>query len=254
MDDPGIDRENRRWLRDLTTAGPARDAARRELYLLLLRVAKSEARRRAPLLKLNGPELEDIAHQAAADALMAVGERLDKFRGEARFTTWASKFVIFDVATKMNRHYWHRHEVPDDQVDWSKTASDRPRRGRPGRRPGSSPRTITSAVEENLSERQRHRVCRDGPSTACRWTFWLTSWARPTTRCTRCSSMRGRSCAPPWWRGVTCPRHARRETAQLRHALPRQRHDRSNPGTGHRSDRHTRSFARDSRPQRGRLR
>ena len=155
MDDPSIHRENRRWLRDLTTAGPARDAACRELYLLLLRVAKSEARRRAPLLKLDGPELEDIAHQAAADALMAVGERLDTFRGEARFTTWASKFVIFDVATKMNRHYWHRHEVPYDHVDWSKTASRFDLGADDQAEAREFAEAITSAVEENLSERQR---------------------------------------------------------------------------------------------------
>ncbi|MFC0551245.1 hypothetical protein ACFFHJ_10165, partial [Planotetraspora thailandica] len=106
--DAETDRENRRWVRDLAAAGPVREAACRELYPLLLRIAKSEARRRAPVLELDGPELEDIAHQAAADALMAIGERLDRFRGEARFTTWVSKFVIFNVATKMNRHFWRR--------------------------------------------------------------------------------------------------------------------------------------------------
>ena len=155
MDDPGIDRENRRWLHDLAAAGPVREAACRELYPLLLRVAKSEARRRAPLLKLNGPELEDIAHQAAADALIAVGERLDKFRGEARFTTWASKFVIFDVATKMNRHYWHRHEVPYEQEDWSKIALRFDLGPDDEAQVREFADAISSAVEENLSERQR---------------------------------------------------------------------------------------------------
>jgi RNA polymerase sigma factor (sigma-70 family) len=155
VEDPGIDRENRRWLHALAATGAAREAACSELYPLLLRVAKSEARRRAPLLNLDGPELEDIAHQAAADALIAVGERLDKFRGEARFTTWASKFVIFDVATKMNRHYWHRHEVPYEQEDWSKIAlrfdfgPDEEAQVR------EFAAAISSAVEENLSERQR---------------------------------------------------------------------------------------------------
>jgi RNA polymerase sigma-70 factor (ECF subfamily) len=86
---------------------------------------------------------------------MAVCERLDRFRGEARFTTWASKFVIFNVATKMNRHFWRRHEVPHDQEDWSRLAS----------RLDSSPEdeaqvrefaaAVSSAVEESLSDRQR---------------------------------------------------------------------------------------------------
>jgi RNA polymerase sigma factor (sigma-70 family) len=155
VDYPGIDGENRRWLRDLAAAGPAKEAACRELYPLLLRVAKSEARRRAQQLKLDGPELEDIAHQAAADALIAVGERLDKFRGQARFTTWASKFVIFDVGTKINRHYWHRHEVPYEEEDWSKIASRFDLAPDDEAQVREFAEAISSAVEENLSERQR---------------------------------------------------------------------------------------------------
>jgi RNA polymerase sigma factor (sigma-70 family) len=153
VDDAEIDRENRRWVRDL--AGPQRETACAELHPLLLRVARSEARRRAHLLKLDGPELEDIAHQAAADALMAITWRLDKFRGEARFTTWASKFVIFNVATKINRHFWHRHEVPYEQEDWSKIAS----RFDVGPEDEAQVRelaaAVSAAVEEKLSHRQR---------------------------------------------------------------------------------------------------
>lgn len=150
-----IDRENRRWLRDLAAGSPARETAFRELYPLLLRVAKSETSRRAPLLEFNGPELEDIAHQAAGDALMSLSVRLDRFRGEARFTTWASKFVIFNVATKMNRHFWHRHEVPYDQADWSETASGFDLGPDDEAEVREFVAAVSSAVQENLSERQR---------------------------------------------------------------------------------------------------
>jgi RNA polymerase sigma-70 factor (ECF subfamily) len=155
VSDPETDRDNRRWVRDLATAGPAREAACRELYPLLLRIARSEARRRAPSLGLYGPELEDIARQAAADALMAVTERLDTFRGEARFTTWAGKFVLFNVAAKMNRHFWRRHEVSYDQEDWSRIES----RADVGPDDEAQVRefaaAVSTAVEEHLSERQR---------------------------------------------------------------------------------------------------
>ncbi|MEV4571492.1 sigma-70 family RNA polymerase sigma factor [Nonomuraea sp. NPDC049419] len=155
MDDTEIDRENRRWVQELAAAGPRREATCAELYPLLLSVAHAEARRRASLLKLNGPELEDIAHQAAADALMAITERLDEFRGEARFTTWASKFAILNVATKMNRHFWHRHEVPYEQEDWSKLASrfDVGPEGEAQAREFAA--AVSAAVNENLSDRQR---------------------------------------------------------------------------------------------------
>ena len=105
------------------------------------------------MLELNGPELEDIAHQAAADAIMSLTDRLDRFRGEARFTTWACKFVIFDVATKMNRHFWRKHEVPYEQEDWSRIAS------RFDLSPEAEVRefadAVSHAVEQSLSPRQR---------------------------------------------------------------------------------------------------
>lgn len=154
MDDQEIARENRRWVRRLSGAGPLREAAAEELYGVLLRVGRSEARRRAPLLNLDGPELEDIAHQAAGDALMAITDRLDSFRGEARFTTWACRFAILNVTTKMNRHFWRRHDVPYAQDEWSRVASGR-----------AAPEdellasdfasAVTFAVEEHLSHRQR---------------------------------------------------------------------------------------------------
>lgn len=35
-----------------------------------------------------GPELDDLAYQAAADALLAIMAKVGQFRGESRFTTW----------------------------------------------------------------------------------------------------------------------------------------------------------------------
>jgi RNA polymerase sigma factor (sigma-70 family) len=122
---------------------------------MLLRVAKSEARRRAPYLRVDGPELEDIAHQAAADAVMAISERLDTFRGEARFTTWATKFVIFNVANKINRHFWRRRELRYEPDDWPGAAlrfdigPDEEAQVR------EFAAAVSTAVHESLSERQR---------------------------------------------------------------------------------------------------
>jgi RNA polymerase sigma-70 factor (ECF subfamily) len=155
VDDPVIARENRRWVRELTSSGPAREAACAELYSLLLRVAKSEVRRRAPMLRVEGPELDDIAHQAAADALMAVNGRLAKFRGEARFTTWATKFVIFDVANKMSRHHWHRWEVSFEEEDWSRIAARFDLGPEDEAEVREFAAAVSAAVEKCLSERQR---------------------------------------------------------------------------------------------------
>ena len=61
------------WLRDLRATGAAYDEAVARLHALLLRAARFEVGRRRPTLPhLRGDELDDIAHEAADDALMSV--------------------------------------------------------------------------------------------------------------------------------------------------------------------------------------
>jgi RNA polymerase sigma-70 factor (ECF subfamily) len=52
-------------------------------------------------LQLRGGDFDDLAHQAADDALVAVLGKLDDFRGESRFTTWAHKFALLEAAVKI---------------------------------------------------------------------------------------------------------------------------------------------------------
>jgi RNA polymerase sigma-70 factor (ECF subfamily) len=64
--------------------------------------------------------MDDLAYQAAADALMAITGKLGEFRGESRFTTWAYKFVILEVSAKVGRHFWQNPSVPMDTADWDR--------------------------------------------------------------------------------------------------------------------------------------
>ena len=82
-----------RWLERLRSSGAVRQAAIGELHTLLLKAARFEVdRRRSTLPHLRGGDFEDLSQQAADDALIAVLAKLDDFRGESRFTTWAYKF------------------------------------------------------------------------------------------------------------------------------------------------------------------
>jgi RNA polymerase sigma-70 factor, ECF subfamily len=76
--------------------------------------------RRGPRLRITGPELDDLAYQAAADALVAITGKLGQFRGQSRFTTWAYKFVIFEVSAKIGRHFWRHPAVRLDAEDWER--------------------------------------------------------------------------------------------------------------------------------------
>ena len=116
----GLDPESAEWLRVLAVAGPHRQAALARLHGILLRIALREVRRRGPRLLITGPELEDLAYQAAADALMAITAKLSQFRGESRFTTWAYRFVVLEVSAKIGRHFWRHPPVPLDAEDWDR--------------------------------------------------------------------------------------------------------------------------------------
>ena len=116
-----FDADSVAWLEGLRSVGPLRNATTVRLYELLLRVARSEARRRSSAqLGIAGPELDDLAHQAAADPTMLVVAKAGEFRGESRFTTWACKFAIFEVSTKIGRHVWRHPTMSMDTEDWDR--------------------------------------------------------------------------------------------------------------------------------------
>jgi RNA polymerase sigma-70 factor, ECF subfamily len=113
------------WLRSLRASGAERDDAVARLHALLLRAARFEVARRRPTLPhLRGNELDDIALEAADDALMSVLSRLDDFRGESRFTTWVYKFALLEAAVKLRRRAWQGREVPLEPETWSLFGSD----------------------------------------------------------------------------------------------------------------------------------
>jgi RNA polymerase sigma-70 factor (ECF subfamily) len=118
-----LDADSRTWLADLRGAGPVREAALARLHALLLRAARFEiARRRRMLPHLRGDAFEDIATETADDALMAVLGRLEDYRGESRFTTWAYKFALLEAAVKLRRRAWQARELPLADDGWARHA------------------------------------------------------------------------------------------------------------------------------------
>ena len=120
-----LDPESRRWLSELRGEGALRDDAVARLHALLLRAARFEVARRRPTLPhLRGNELDDIALEAAHDALVSVLARLDDFRGASRFTTWVYKFALLEAAVKLRRRAWQGREIPLEPETWSLFASE----------------------------------------------------------------------------------------------------------------------------------
>src|SRR5215211_5525061 len=117
-----LDGESRDWLRALSGAGSMREAAAARLHALLLRAARFEVGR---LGGARSGEFDDLATQAADDALMAVMRKLHTYRGDSRFTTWAYKFALLEAAVKVRKRVWHGHEVPLEADGWAQLADGR---------------------------------------------------------------------------------------------------------------------------------
>ena len=151
----GLDRESKRWVEQLGAGHPRRDRAVAELHELLLRAAIHElSRRRDQLGSITGPEFEDLAQQAANDAVMSVLAKLDEFRGCSRFTTWAYKFAIFAVSGKVARHAWRRLPPSRRELAWEQVPDSLS--ARPGDRLEQREQldALSAAIGE-LTDRQR---------------------------------------------------------------------------------------------------
>ena len=119
-----LDAESKAWVDRLGPDSRDRDRAIAALHALLLKGARFEVNRRcAAFPQLRGDDQDDLAHQSADDALLAVLGRLDDFRGDSRFTTWAYKFAIFEAGTKVRRRAWQRREIPLEPESWALIAN-----------------------------------------------------------------------------------------------------------------------------------
>jgi RNA polymerase sigma-70 factor, ECF subfamily len=112
------DVDSLRWLRALSDTGPDREDAAERLHVLLLGAARFEVtrRERAGWRAVDG---DDLAVQAADDALVAILSKLHTYRGESRFTTWAYKFVLLEAAAAVRKASWRGREVPLEAVGWA---------------------------------------------------------------------------------------------------------------------------------------
>ena len=101
------------WWWDLTDDGAAGQRALARLHDLLLRATRRQVWRLRDSLPGAGPgEIDDLAQQAADDALVAVLQRLQTFEGRSRFTTWAYKFGVLHAGVAVRRQAWRGREVP----------------------------------------------------------------------------------------------------------------------------------------------
>jgi len=145
----------RNWVDALTGEGAERDEALGDLHDLMLRAARFElGRRRAALSHVRGEDVEDLAVQAADDALVALLGKLHTYRGASRFTTWAYKFALLEAGVRVRRRAWQGREVVLEPESWPELADVGP--SVEERREGAELlAALKSAVREQLTPHQR---------------------------------------------------------------------------------------------------
>jgi RNA polymerase sigma-70 factor (ECF subfamily) len=119
-----LDAESQELLSALKSSGRAYDDACARLHELLLRAARFELSRRAH--GLSATEADELANEAADDALVSVLRKLDDFKGLSRLTTWVYKFGIYEAAVKARKRGWREREIPLESETWNSFASDAP--------------------------------------------------------------------------------------------------------------------------------
>src|SRR5436190_18374068 len=149
------EQEARAWIASLRAAGPERAQAIGRLHGLLLRAARFElSRRQAALSHVRGEELDDLATQAADDALMAILSKLDTYRGASRFTTWAYKFALLEAGVKLRRRAWQGREVVLEPEAWPAFGDERAS-AQDVLEQGELLAALKTAINEGLTSHQR---------------------------------------------------------------------------------------------------
>ncbi len=99
-------RSNAEWLAELcdperqtTALADLREYLLRAVFLYL-------DRHRDDLARLGQHDLEQLAEDFAQEALLQIQNKLETFRGESKFTTWAYCFAINIAASELRRRRW----------------------------------------------------------------------------------------------------------------------------------------------------
>jgi RNA polymerase sigma-70 factor (ECF subfamily) len=117
-------RTNPDWIATLSGEGIRQAEAIEELRSLLLRAALyTLVTRLEDLRELDERERLALGEDCAQEALLALLGKLDDFRGESKFTTWAYKFGVNVALTRARQERWKRvslDALAEDEyaLDW----------------------------------------------------------------------------------------------------------------------------------------
>jgi len=138
-------RTNEEWLSELR--GEKKDQAIEDLRKIL---------KRGLIYSLSSRIKTDLEHQVedfVQDAILRILDKLDTFRGESKFTTWAQKVAVRVAFTEMRRKRWKDISIedllPEDSGDFTPLVLSDPS---PDPEKRATQASMLKMVEEVLSE------------------------------------------------------------------------------------------------------
>ena len=149
------DRTNSEWLADLR--GSDRNQAIADLREILVRGLTYALANRIKI------DLEIVVEDFAQDAILRILDKLDTFRGESKFTTWAQKIAVRVAFTELRRKRWKDISIqdllPEESGDFTPSILSDPSPD-PEERANQTmlAEMIHSIIHEELTDRQRTAI------------------------------------------------------------------------------------------------
>ena len=108
-------RSNSEWLTALQEGGRDQEAALAELRLGLLGAIRA-SNRYAIQGSLHSEETQYLAEDWTQEAILIIQAKLDSFRGESQFMTWAFSIAIRVALGELRRRWWRQMTIEKAQL------------------------------------------------------------------------------------------------------------------------------------------
>ena len=110
-------RTNEEWLRALRTDGAEQEEALKDLRERLIHGMRAYlAEDRGYKSGRGSEQARQIVEDCAQEALLIVKRKIDTFRGESRFTTWATAIAIRKLLSELRRRQWQDLSIEDSHI------------------------------------------------------------------------------------------------------------------------------------------
>jgi RNA polymerase sigma-70 factor, ECF subfamily len=154
--DHPLDKESRAWWERLHATGPIRRQAIADLHDRLRVEAGFHIRYRVRgLAGFPRSDIDDLAVQAADDALVALLRKLEQYRGDSQFLTWARRFAALEAPVSIRRRLGRDRVGISRDPDIAVSVAD-PSRSTPDLvETQELLQTMSAAIVDDLTARQR---------------------------------------------------------------------------------------------------